>query len=70
MFLHTKKMKAKARGGARKNSGRKPIEDPKEKVRGITIYLKGSEIEKIGGDEQVKTDAIIYLRKKVKNKTK
>ena len=63
-------MKSKARGGARKNSGRKPIEDPNERVRGVTIYLKCSEIETIGGDEQVKTDAVTYLRKKAKRSKK
>lgn len=70
MFLHTKKMSKKSSGGKRNNSGRKPILDPKEKVRGITIYLKGSEIEKIGGDTKVKSDAVNYLRKKLKRSKK
>ncbi len=42
--------KKKTHGGARKNSGRKPIKDEKDKVIPVTLYFKQNKVEEIGLD--------------------
>ena len=46
-------------GGARKKSGRKPVEDKKQQVN---LFLEGSLIEKHGGKENVQAKCYRYLR--------
>lgn len=56
---------AATHGGARSKAGRKPVTDPKV---GVTIYLHQSEIDANGGIEDVKTFAVLYLKKRGKKK--
>lgn len=44
-------MKNNKRGGARKGAGRKPMKDKKQPV---TIWLRPSEMQKMGGVQAVK----------------
>lgn len=43
--------KKKEHGGARKNAGRKPIEDKKVQ---LTLYIRQSDVKKLGGLEKTK----------------
>lgn len=47
--------KKKQRGGQRNNSGRKAIEDKK---KGITIYVRESHINFLGGRDAVREKAL------------
>jgi len=55
----TSKKKQSARGGARQNSGRKKEENPKV---GLTIYIRSSEVNLLGGKEKAREIATEYLR--------
>ena len=46
-------------GGARRNAGRKPVEDPKKQ---LTIYVEGSHIERVGGEEVAREIAVNAVR--------
>lgn len=47
--------KKKQRGGKRTNAGRKSIEDKK---KGVTVYIRESHIETIGGMDVAREKAI------------
>jgi hypothetical protein len=48
-----------ARGGARKNSGRKPVADKKQPV---TLFIPKSVIERHGGADKLKTALLSKLQ--------
>ena len=52
-------------GGARKGAGRKPVADPKIS---ITIYVKESIVNGVGGIEEVKNECYLFLKAKAKKK--
>jgi hypothetical protein len=47
------------KGGARKNSGRKPVEDKKEP---ITLFINRSVIERHGGADKIKAALIHNIK--------
>lgn len=54
-------------GGARRNAGRKPVDDPKKQ---LTIGVEISHIERVGGEEiakEIAINAIRQSRRRVKN---
>lgn len=53
--------KKKTHGGARKKSGRKPI-DESEKKQQVNLFLEGWLIEKHGGKSSVQEKCYLYLR--------
>ena len=53
------KIKKTARGGARKGSGRKPVEDPKVMV---PLYVETSIINAMGGLDEVRSACYAFLR--------
>lgn len=54
------KKKKQTRGGARPRAGRKPIDDKKVAV---TVYIRESRIDALGGMEAVKQLAINAIEK-------
>jgi len=56
------KAKKTIRGGARKGSGRKPVEDPKLM---IPLYVKTSVVNSLGGLEEVRSACYAFLRSKI-----
>jgi hypothetical protein len=54
-------MKKETRGGARANSGRKPITDKKMQ---LSIYLRKSKIDLNGGSEAIKEKIYKILKSK------
>lgn len=57
-------MKSK-RGGARKGSGRKKLQDPKQP---ISLFVEGSKIEILGGVEPTKDFCYEKINEKIKEK--
>lgn len=53
-----KKKRKPGSGGARRNSGRKPVEDKKLQVN---LYIRKSIVEKLGGMERAQLMATDYL---------
>jgi hypothetical protein len=51
------------RGGARKNSGRKPIDDKKQPV---TLFIERSVIERHGGPDKIKATLINNIKQTLK----
>ncbi len=49
-------------GGQRKNSGRKPSDDPKEP---ITVFIEGSIIKRKGGKDIVKKKTEKFIREEL-----
>jgi hypothetical protein len=59
-YFKNKAMEKKlTHGGARKKSGRKPIDDKKQQVN---LFIEGSLIEKHGGKENVQQKCYEFLR--------
>jgi hypothetical protein len=58
-----KKETKSARGGVRKGSGRKPVEDPKVM---IPLYVETSVINTLGGFEEVRKACYDFLKAKSK----
>ena len=50
----------KKSGGKRKNVGRKPVADKKQQV---CLYIKASEIKKLGGLEAIKAKIHAYVER-------
>jgi hypothetical protein len=55
--------KKKKHGGARKNAGRKPVEDKKQQVN---LFIESSLIEWHGGKTEVQKKCYAFLREKKK----
>lgn len=53
-----KEQKKENRGGARANSGRKPLADKKFP---ITVFIEESKIKKLGGKEKLKQKLIKFI---------
>ena len=55
-------MKKNNRGGARSNSGRKPVADKKES---ITVYIEGSKVAMMGGKEILRKKILAFIEKEL-----
>lgn len=61
MAVRRRKLKSK-RGGARKNSGRKPIADKKIQLQ---VNIKTSHIEQLGGVQKLKNTLYEFIERYV-----
>jgi len=59
--------KIKPHGGARRNSGRKPVSDKKV---GFTIYVEQSVLNANGDIDQTKTDCYNFLKNRAEQRNK